>query len=91
MYIKITENTPYPPLQRYPASGFIEFPDEFVPVFYPQDKQASGFVKLEVLNDMVTSCTWDEDAYQEWISLNKNTEPEPSNTDVLNALLGVTV
>lgn len=69
------------------------FPDEFMNIFYPPDKRASGFVTITDDGTTVTSCMWDEEAYQEWCEANPEPEPEPdpapTDTEVLNALLGV--
>ena len=54
----------YPPLQSSPAPGLLAFPEEFLPDFYPPDKQAAGFVEIEHDGGIVTACRWNEEAYQ---------------------------
>lgn len=63
----------YPPPQSIPAPGLLVFPDEFLPVFYPEDKEAAGFVTLQHDGETVTDCQWDEAAYQAW----RESRPEP--------------
>lgn len=79
--ITANENDARPPLQDWasstPPSGYAFLPDEFVPVFYPQDKQCAGFVNITVEGDTVTACTWNEEAYQAYISSLPEPEPEP--------------
>ena len=67
-------------IQSTPAPGLLEFPDEFMSIFYPSDKRAAGFVTIEDDGQRVTSCVWDEAAYQEWCESNSilpEPEPEP--------------
>ena len=75
----------YPPLQSHPAKGLLAFPDAFLPIFYPADKQAAGFVTIENDGRQVTSCTWDEEAYQAWAA--GAAPPEPSENDTILDLL----
>ena len=60
-------------IQSTPAPGLLEFPDEFMPKFYKEGKRAAGFVTIEYDGTTVTSCVWDEEAYQKWCEEN----PEP--------------
>ena len=60
-------------VQSTPAPGLLEFPDEFMPIFYQEGKRAAGFVRITDDGTTVTSCVWDEDAYQAWCEEN----PEP--------------
>ena len=79
-------------IQSTPAPGLLEFPDEFMPVYYMEGKRAAGFVTTTDDGQKVTSCVWDEGSYQAWCDENpEQPEPEPEITDhdVLNALLGV--
>ena len=55
-------------IQSLRADGLLEFPDKFVPIFYPKDKKAAGFVTIEHDGAAVTACVWDEEAYQAWLS-----------------------
>ena len=75
MYLnpKVSENGSYPALQSLPADGLLLFPDKFLPVFYPEDKRAAGFVTITDDRTTVTSCAWNEEAYQKWCAEN----PEP--------------
>ena len=57
-------------IQSTPAPGLLEFPDEFMPVFYPSDKRAAGFVTIEDDGKRVTSCVWNEEEYQAWCAEN---------------------
>lgn len=61
---------------KFVASSFIIFPDKFMPIYYPSDKRAAGFVTIEDDGTTVTSCVWDEEAYQEWCEAN----PEQPST-----------
>lgn len=60
-------------IQSTPATGLLVFPDKFLGVFSPKDKRCSGFVRIVDDGVTVTSCEWDEDAYQAWCAEN----PEP--------------
>lgn len=60
-------------LQSSFSPGLIFFPDEFLPIFYPTDKRAAGFVTITDDGETVTSCVWNEEAYQAWCAEN----PEP--------------
>lgn len=57
-------------IQSTPAPGLLEFPDRFMPIFYPDGKRAAGFVTITDDGTTVTSCVWDEEAYQEWCEEN---------------------
>lgn len=63
-------------IQSTPAPGLLEFPDEFMPEFYKEGKRAAGFVTIEDDGTSVTSCVWDEAAYQKWCEEN----PEQPST-----------
>lgn len=61
-----------------PPSGCAFIPESFVPEFYKEGKEAFGFVNISVEGNTVTSCEWDETAYQTFLSsLPKEPEPEP--------------
>lgn len=88
MYITPTrrENGSYGNMQSHKAPGMVAFPDEFMPEFFKVDKQASGFCQIEHDGEKVTSCTWDEDAYQAYIASLPEPEPEqPTETEQLRA------
>ena len=62
-------------IQSSPAPDLLKFPDEFFSIYYPKDKQAAGFVNITDDGTTVTSCVWDEEAYQAWLS----EQPDPLN------------
>lgn len=64
-------------IQSTPATGLLEFPDEFMPEFYKEGKRAAGFVTIEDDGRRVTSCVWNEEEYQAWCAEN----PEPDHLD----------
>lgn len=66
MYLNPEKTSCYAPLQSTDAPGLLEFPDEFLPEFYKEGKRAAGFVVIEDDGERVTSCRWDEEAYQAW-------------------------
>lgn len=69
----------YPAPQSIPAPGLLAFPDEFLPVFYPEGKEAAGFVTIQHDGETVTDCQWNEEAYQAWLSSRPEPEePEPA-------------
>ena len=71
MYLNINrDGKAYSALQFNPGPGLLYFPDEFIPVFYPSDKRAAGFVTITDDGTTVTSCVWDETAYQAWCEEN---------------------
>lgn len=62
-------------IQSTPFPGAIIFPDEFMPVYYMDDKRAAGFVTIEDDGKRVTSCVWNEEKYQSWCA--ENPAPDP--------------
>lgn len=60
-------------IQSTPFPGALIFPDFFIPIYFPENKRAAGFVKITDDGTTVTSCVWDEEAYQKWCAEN----PEP--------------
>ena len=62
--------------QSNPAPGLVYFPDEFLSEYFKEGKRAAGFVKIEHDGTKVTSCVWDEEAYQKWAEENPETEPD---------------
>lgn len=74
-------------IQSTPAPGLLEFPDEFMPTFYPEGKRAAGFVTITDDGTTVTSCAWDEEAYQAWCETNPE-QPEPEPTPTLDERVG---
>ena len=72
--------------------GYVWIPAEFFSAFYPSGKRAAGFVNIEHDGVTVTACEWNEEAYQAWCAEHPEepgVEPEPTDTEVLNTLLGV--
>lgn len=60
-------------LQSTPAKNLLIFPDEFLSVYFQANKRAAGFVTITDDGETVTSCVWNEEAYQAWCAEN----PEP--------------
>lgn len=80
-------------IQSTSAPGLLEFPDEFMPEFYKEGKRAAGFVDITDDGQRVTTCAWNEEKYLAWCEENPEqptVEPEATDTEVLNTLLGVT-
>lgn len=69
-------NGAYSAPQSCGAPGMLEFPDKFLPVFYPEDKDAAGFVTIRHDGKTVTHCAWNEEAYQAYMA----GQPEPEET-----------
>lgn len=65
----------YGPLQTTYTPGLLIFPDKFIPIFNKPNKRAAGFVTITDNGTTVTSCVWDEEAYQAWCA--ENPEPDP--------------
>lgn len=89
MYIAPTrrENGSYGNMQSNRAPGLVAFPDELMGEFFKDGKQAAGFCTIEHDGETVTSCTWDEDAYQAYIAaLPEPAEPEPTTEERVAAL-----
>lgn len=57
-------------IQSTPFPGALVFPDEFWNIYHTPDKRAAGFVTIEDDGTTVTSCVWDEAAYQKWCEEN---------------------
>ena len=58
------------------APGLVLLPEEFLSEYFKEGKRAAGFVKIEHDGTKVTSCVWDEEAYQKWAEENPETEPD---------------
>lgn len=89
MYIDPTrrENGSYGNMQSNRAPGLVAFPDELMGEFFKDGKQAAGFCVIEHDGEAVTSCTWDEDAYQAYIAaLPDPVEPPPTTEERVAAL-----
>ena len=89
MYIAPTrrENGSYGNMQSNRAPGLVAFPDELMGEFFKDGKQAAGFCVIEHDGEAVTSCTWDEDAYQAYIAaLPDPVEPPPTTEERVAAL-----
>ncbi len=93
--INLTDETQYPPIQSWdgdtPPEGSLFFPDKFFKTFYPDGKRAAGFVNIEHDGTTVTSCTWNEEAYQKWCEENPESEPEPVTEYVTYAELSAAI
>lgn len=76
MYLIKKDTIPYPPLSHIKSNETLDFPDRFVSVFYSKGKLAAGFVDIEHDGTTVTSCTWNESAYQKWLSQ----QPDPAES-----------
>lgn len=63
----------YPPLKSVPAPSLLKFPDKFLSEFYKEGKLAAGFVDIIDDGTTVTSCVWNEAAYQAWMA----EQPDP--------------
>lgn len=80
----------YPPIQKSSSAGipagFYWWPDNLEQNTF---NQYEGFVILDVARNTVKSYKPNEDAYNDW----KDTpiETEPTDTEILNVLLGVDV
>lgn len=85
------ENGAYPPLQDWaglaPPSGYNAWPDSLeTEIFY----QYNGFVVLTVTRGIVQSYEANVEAWEAWkSSIPPEPDPEVSDTEVLNTLLGV--
>lgn len=73
----------------------VVFPERFLPEYYKSGKRSFGFVKISHDGTTVTSCDWDEEAYQKWceenpepdtLSENKAARIQQSKTDLANYL-----
>ena len=89
--IAVSENGSRPPLQDFQGAelpaGYAAFPEKFLPIFYPADKQCAGFVGITVEEGAVTECTWNEDAYQAYLAgLPEPEEPAPTPEERIAAL-----
>lgn len=71
-YLEKTSLPMSPPISTY-FHGSLAFKESFFKVFYTPGKRASGFVRITDNGTTVTSCEWDEEAYQAWCAEN----PEP--------------
>ena len=67
------EDGAYPPLVSTKKKGLLYVPEQYVSEFYKEGKQSSGFVDIEHNGEAVTSCVWNEWAYQSWLKK----QPDP--------------
>lgn len=59
--------------------GCLEFPPEKWDVFFPSGKESGGFVDLQVEGNRIVDVTWNEEAYQAWLSSRPEpVDPEPA-------------
>lgn len=76
MYIisaNANDNGGYAPLQKWQyktcPANYHFYPDEFVSIFYAEDKRVAGFIKYEVdASNTVTSVEWNNEAYETYIA-----------------------
>lgn len=57
-------------IQSTSFPGALIFPDDLLTIYFQPDKRASGFVDITDDGTTVTSCVWDEEAYQKWCEEN---------------------
>lgn len=78
----------YPPLQLWqgkpPASHYL-YPESLFGVFYPADKRCAGFVHLTAEGNTVTAAEWNEEAYQDYCNEYPESEPKPTQNDIIEA------
>ena len=97
--IHLKSELPYGPIQSWsgktPPSGCVEIPEDFVSVYNNPEKRSYGFVNITHDGTTVTSCEWNEEAYQQWceenpepdtLSENKAARIQQSKTDLANYL-----
>lgn len=78
----------YPNPKNQPFPGCIPLDDEQAATFF----QYNGFVTVTAGEDGEISVSSNTEAWESWKeSQPPKTEPEPTDTEVLNTLLGVTV
>ena len=65
-------------LQTVFSPGLLEFPDDFLLEYFKEGKRAAGFVVIEDDGERVTSCSWDEEAYQAWAADHPAPDPLPA-------------
>ena len=70
------DKSSYSSLHSNYAAGHLLFPDEFISEFYKEGKRAAGFVTITDDGTTVTSCEWDEEAYQAWLA----EQPDPMDS-----------
>lgn len=76
MYIisaNANDNGGYAHLQKWQyktcPANYHFYPDEFVSIFYAEDKRVSGFVKYEVdASNTVISVEWNDEAYEAYVA-----------------------
>lgn len=66
-------------IQSTPFPGALIFPDEFWDIYHMPGKMAWGFVTIEDDGYKVTSCVWDDEAYQAWCD--ENQTPDALESD----------
>ena len=74
--------------QTNPAPCLVYYPDEYLSEYFKEGKRAAGFVKIEHDGTKVTSCVWDEEAYQTWAEEypESTTIPYPTQEERIAAL-----
>ena len=81
----------YPAIQQTnraePPEGFLWWPDSLEQQTF---LRYEGFVILTIQRNTVASYAPNEEAYEAWKASHPDPGPEPTDTEILNTLLGVT-
>ena len=72
--------------QPVPPEGYVWWPDS---VDQTDFIQYLGFIVPNIKRNTVASYTVNMEAYNDWVESHPDPEPEPTDTEVLNTLLGV--
>lgn len=75
----------YPGIQKFESDtvpdGFLEIQDCMLSEFYKEGKESGGFVDLQVEGSRIVDVTWNEEAYQAWLSSRPEPEPAPPSLE----------
>ena len=89
--INANENGARPALQEWHGNivpdGYAICPQEFYDIFY--STSPAGFVNIEIARGSVKSMTVNQEALDAYIASLPEPEPQATDTEVLNALLGI--
>ena len=72
--------------QPVPPEGYVWWPDSVDRAVFDQYE---GFILPTIKRGTVASYTANEEAYEAWKEAHPEPDPEPTDTEVLNTLLGV--
>lgn len=78
-------------IQSNKALGLLQFPDEFMSEYYKEGKRAAGFVDIVDDGKRVTSCVWNEEAYQLWCDENPEQPQPPEDSEYIPSVEESTV